>query len=261
VSGAAVPAGYVRRVAGNVEIVAFHTELDAVLAARESASDGTLYGYASAHEERRAMQGRAPVYAVPLPRTGTRVVVRHAWHGGLLAPLTRDLFAPPTRAPHELRTALRLADAGVPTPDVVGFATYQAPFGLRRADVLTREVPDALDLAAALMAADDDQAKSAALAAAGTLLGALADAEARHPDLNIKNVLLAPTAGLHAAAAYVLDVDRIVIGSDRARVAAANLARLERSIAKWRAAGRIEVSDRVMTALRTAHPRATATAR
>jgi 3-deoxy-D-manno-octulosonic acid kinase len=69
------------------------------------------------------------------------VVVRHAWHGGLLAPLTRDLFAPPTRAPHELRVALRLADAGVPTPEVVGLRHVRRAARARRGDVLTARCP------------------------------------------------------------------------------------------------------------------------
>jgi hypothetical protein len=126
--------------------------------------------------------------------------------------------------------------------------------------VLTREIPDAQDLAAALVAARDDDEKSTALAATGRLLDVLADAGAHHPDLNIKNVLLARPAGADLPVAHVLDVDRVVLGVDRSRVADANLARLERSIAKWRASRRIDVSDRMLSTLRTARPRAAALA-
>ena len=256
--GAAVPEGYARVAVHGVTAVAL---VPCAAAVRAALRRGTLYDYARAHPARVELAGRAPAYAVPLPRTGTRVVVRHGWHGGLLAPVTGDRFLPPTRAPHELRTSLRLAEAGVPTPQVVAYAVYDAPLGMRTSDVLTREVPDALDLGAALAAARDDEAKSALLAATGVLLDALADAEARHPDLNIKNVLLTPTASPLGFTAHVLDIDRVVMGSDRERVAEANLARLERSIAKWRAAGRIDVSDRALTALRTARPRFNAGAR
>jgi 3-deoxy-D-manno-octulosonic acid kinase len=106
------------------------------------------------------------------------VVVRHAWHGGLLRRLTRDLFAPPTRAPGELRTSERLRAAGVRTPAVVAFARYPAPLGLRRVDVATRLVPGARDLAAVLLpAAGDAEAaplRAGWLDATAALLGALA---------------------------------------------------------------------------------------
>ena len=58
--------------------------------------------------------------------SGTRAVVRHNRHGGLFAPVTRDLFLPPTRAPHELRTALRLTALGVPTPPVLMYGVEPA---------------------------------------------------------------------------------------------------------------------------------------
>jgi hypothetical protein len=54
----------------------------------------------------------------------------------------------------------------------------------------------------------------------------------------------------------VLDVDRVVPARDRESAARANLARLERSIGRWRASGRIEVPERMLDALRTARPRA-----
>ena len=43
-----------------------------------------------------------------------RVVVRHNRHGGLLAPLTRDLFRAPTRAPRELRMSDGCANTAFP---------------------------------------------------------------------------------------------------------------------------------------------------
>jgi hypothetical protein len=72
------------------------------------------------------------------------------------------------------------------------------------------------------------------LAATATLLAGLTRVGARHPDLNLKNILLAPTAaeGSHA---YVLDVDRITFGPrGSTRVAESNLSRLGRSARKWR---------------------------
>src|SRR5919205_114439 len=101
-----------------------------------------------------ARVGRGVAYAVALPDDATRVVVRRSRHGGVLAPITGERFLGPTRAPRELDVALRLARLGVPTPEVVAFATYPAGPLVRRADVLTREVEDAVDLASALADAD-----------------------------------------------------------------------------------------------------------
>jgi hypothetical protein len=64
---------------------------------------------------------------------------------------------------------------------------------------------------------------------------ALTRAGARHPDLNVKNVLLTPGLADGAAPqAHVLDVDRMIFGAagDDA-ITAANLRRLLRSARKW----------------------------
>jgi len=235
------PDGY-ERVAGRggAEGVALRS---AAAAVGEALHAGTLYEYGARHPGRRALMGRAPAYAVPLPGGAARVVVRHSRHGGLLAPLTGDRFLPPTRAPRELATALRLARAGVPTPELVAYVVYPAGPLFRTADVATREVVGGRDLAALLGdRTAGDATRQAALDATAELLRALAAAGARHPDLNVKNVLIAPRADA-SAAAYVLDVDRVAFGAPGSGVAAANLRRLVRSLQKWRREHALPVSD------------------
>ena len=68
---------------------------DLVPPLREIIETRTIYAHAAAHPERRELSGRGPAYAIPLGPA--RVVVRHVRHGGLLAPVTRDLFLAPTR--------------------------------------------------------------------------------------------------------------------------------------------------------------------
>jgi hypothetical protein len=146
-----------------------------------------------------------------------------------MGPLTRDLFFPPTRAPLELEASLRLSQAGVPTPELLAYAIYPAPFGFQRADVVTREVTDSFDLSAVLTQVDESL-RARAWAAVADLLRRLAAAGARHHDLNVKNVLLRPRGdGLEALA---LDVDRVAFESGD--VMTANVARLSRSARKWR---------------------------
>lgn len=203
---------------------------DALDGVRDVLAQNTLAGWAAAHPFRREMRGRGLVYAVTLPPAGPHVVVRHARHGGLLAGLTGDRFLKPTRAPHELRVALRLAAAGVPTPSVVAYVLYPAGPLLYRVDVATEEIAGGLDLPEALARWPDHRA--AMLRAVGRLLTQLAQAGARHPDLNVKNILLTPPAGADPVA-HVLDVDRIVFDEPGRRVATANAARLGRSARKW----------------------------
>jgi hypothetical protein len=224
------PAGYVRIAAGRRVAVAREAHADD---ARRMLADGSLYEAAARDLAARTLQGRGTAYAIALPVTGTRAVVRHNRHGGLLAPITRDLFLPPTRASHELDVALRLAALGVPTPDVLMYGVAPAALLFRRADVVTREIDGGRDLAAFMAGQIADDERAAAWAATRSLVRAMNDAGVRHHDLNVKNVLLAPREG--GFVAYLLDVDRVTFGArGSAEIARANVARLLRSARKWR---------------------------
>lgn len=226
-----IPEGYAWFAARGGALVVAREEL--LPALREAMADGTLYDYAARHPRARTMAGRGTVYAVPLPGAPDPVVVRRSRRGGLFAPITGDRFLLPTRAASELRIALRLAKEGIATPEVVAYAEYPAGPFLRRSDVATREVPWGRDLATALLNATDET-KPPMLAAAASLLADLTRIGARHPDLNLKNILLSPGAS-GAPRAFVLDVDRIRFDAPGSEsVARANLARLARSARKWR---------------------------
>jgi hypothetical protein len=239
------PAGFVRVTAGRRVAVAREAHVDD---ARRMLADGSLFDAAARNPAARPLQGRGVAYAVALPVTGTRAVVRHNRHGGLLAPLTRDLFLPPTRAPHELAVALRLRDLDVPTPDVLMYGLSPAPIFFRRADVVTREIDAGRDLATFMGRETRDEDRAAAWAATRTLVRNMNDAGVRHHDLNVKNVLLAP--GEHALIAHLLDVDRVTFGArGSADVARANVVRLLRSARKWRDERGALFDERELTAL------------
>ena len=224
-----LPAGFERLLLGHAIAVA-RSDIAPHIRQALVGSDGvrvTLYDYAARHPSARAMQGRGAAYAVPLPQAPGRVVVRHNRHGGLFARLTGDLFFAPTRAPRELEVSLALTRAGVPTPEVLAYAVYPPGGVLQRSDVCSREIPRGRDLAEILMWGSGDERPSA-LQGAGRLTSILARAGARHHDLNAKNVLL--TDGK----AYVLDVDRVELGVEPRAALEGNLARLERSLRKWR---------------------------
>jgi 3-deoxy-D-manno-octulosonic acid kinase len=245
----ALPAGFVQFTVARARVVCAAELEHAVRTALED--DGTLYTFASRQTGARALAGRGVAYAVALPGEMDRVVVRHNRHGGLLAPLTGDVFRWPTRAPLELRVSERLVAAGVATPPIAGYALYRAAPGFWRADVMTREIPDSADLSTILMAPGDD--RGAAFAAAAALVASLAAAGARHHDLNVKNVLLHSAPG--GIEALALDVDRVTFDGDRQAVLEANLARLLRSARKWRELRGARVSESELDEL-AAHARA-----
>jgi 3-deoxy-D-manno-octulosonic acid kinase len=247
-AAASTPPGYTQAQFGDVTAVVLPALLPTFA---EILSRGTLYDHAASHPDRRTRTGRAPVHIVPLDGIDVPVVVRHSWHGGMLAPLTGDRFLAPTRAPYELAISLRLASLGVPTPRVAGYAVYPAGPLLRRSDVVTEEIPDSDDLAALLGRASTIVSRESALAAAEALLVAMGRAGARHPDLNLKNILIARTSS-GAAEAFLLDVDRVSIDGARARAAAANAARVTRSARKWRNWQGIAISDAELVALERA---------
>ena len=210
---------------------------------------GSLIEYAAKQPGARVLQGRGATYAVLLPQSSSRVVVRHNRHGGLLGGFTGDLFLAPTRAPHELDMALALAQQGVPTPDVVAFVLYPPGGIVQRSDVVTREIAGGRDLAD-ILTRDGGPERAAALAATAELVAALARAGARHADLNAKNVLVTYET------AFVLDLDRVTLGGTPSAALEANLARLARSLRKWRDRFGARVSDRDIAELEDAARRA-----
>ena len=241
------PAGYVQFTAGTARVVCTEHLADSL---RSALAGSTLYDYASRQPAARALAGRGTAYAVALPGDAERVVIRHIRHGGLLAPLTGDLFRSPTRAPLELRVSERLRALDVPTPRVVAYVRYGAFAGFERADVATREVPESEDLSAALMA-KDSSVRVGALIAAATLVATLAQAGVRHHDLNVKNILMhKPRIG--DMSALVLDVDRVEFSNPGRDVLEANLARLLRSARKWQSVHGARVTETELLELASA---------
>ena len=230
-TGGQPPAGYVRVHAARwrCAVTTLESHADDALA---MLAVGPLHDAASRMPSARPLEGRGVAYAVRLPHSGLAAVVRHNHHGGLFAPITRDLFLAPTRAPYELLMSLKLAERGVRTPTVLMYGVQRAAGPWRRADVMTREVEGAMDLAAFMQPGSAAAARAQAWAAARELLEELDVAGVRHHDLNVKNVLLSPKGD--ALEAWLLDVDRVELGARNAQWAWANHARLLRSARKWR---------------------------
>ncbi len=216
---------------GNATLVAAPTVFDALSARLREFT--TLYDWAAESPQARALQGRGVVYVAELEECAATVVVRHAWHGGMLAPLTGDRYLMPTRAPREAAVNVLLRARGVPTPEMLGYALYPAGPGMRRVDVISRYVPDAWDFGAVLAGTAPRMNARDATPAVLRLLRQLANVGAVHADLNVKNILLVRTQ--HGDVnAMVLDADVVSFREmPREGVMALNMRRLLRSIRKW----------------------------
>ena len=239
-----VPAGFERLLLGHAIAVArsdFAPPIRQALVGADG-TKATLHEFASRQPGAKPLAGRGVAYAFELKAARTRVVVRHNRHGGLFAPLTGDRFLAPTRAPYELDVSLRLARLGVPTPEIVAYVVYPPGGILQRCDVCSREIPASRDLADVLRGGSDAD-RSVALQQAAELVKALSRSGARHHDLNAKNVLIS------GGRAYVLDVDRVDLDVSPERALEGNLARLGRSLRKWRDQFGVAVSDGDISAL------------
>lgn len=230
IAGSALPAGYARVTSNRCVVTTLERHVDD---ARMLLAEGTLYDAAARDPAAQPLQGRGIAYAIALPVTRVRAVVRHNRHGGLLATITRDLFLPPTRAPRELETSLRLADAGIATPEVLMYGVATVAGLLRRSDVMTRHVDGGRDLSSFLAPESSDAERRAAWSAVAELVRTLGEQGVRHHDLNVKNILLSGEGS--ALRAWLLDVDRVTFhaaGDGSAR--RGNTERLLRSTRKWR---------------------------
>jgi len=246
VSAVTLPPGYVRSALGAADLVAREWASAALCDALRA--HGTLHRWAEARPDREALRGRGVSWATtltPMSAASVPVVVRHSRHGGALAGLTGDVFLRPTRAPHELTTATRLAAAGVATPEIIAYAVYPLVTSFARSDVMTRRLPSGQDFPAAWSADPSPNARAAIIDAVAALLRALSTAGAHHADINIKNVYIAGDGTSRTA--YVLDVDRVSF--DAGDAAAQNFARFARSVRKWNELHALGVGDDALVRL------------
>ena len=218
---------------------------DVAAAVRQAvAAAGTLYAWAAAQPARTTYIGRGEAYGVALG--GMPAVVRHARHGGLLAPLLGDRFWGRPRFEREAWLSLLLAKGGVSTPALLAGVRYGAGVG-HRADVATEQVPGT-DLVELFFGARPPAgaARTAVLEALGRLVRRLHDLGWVHPDLQLRNLVVGDPAGA-SPRAWLLDVDtcrRMRADGDTER--ARNLARFYRSWDKWNAlrGERLTAADR-----------------
>lgn len=173
--------------------------------------------------------GRGGVGAFLL-RPDLGVVLRPYRRGGLIGRVNRSRYLGVAARPfRELRAAVAVAAAGVPTPEPLGAAVrWDAP-GVYRGAFVTRELWGAANLWRFLQQASPEQ-RGPACAAAAALVRQLHAAGALHPDLNLQNFLIRRSAsGLDA---WLIDLDGVRFATVTARHRQAAFDRICRSIRK-----------------------------
>lgn len=218
---------------------------------------GTLAQAAAAHPEARTLTGRGRVHVVPAPVGEGRWVVRHYHRGGAIGPLLGDRYLRlgTPRPFRELRLGRELGSRGIPTPVHVAAAVYLSGLWYR-GDLVTGYVPGSRDLAEVLFpgrsldprpegAARPGEADAggagrevdprSAMKATGVLFRQLHEGGVEHPDLNLKNVLVAGTG--EALEALALDLDGAQVRDEVGDAARRRMiSRFWRSARKWEAA-------------------------
>ncbi len=137
-----VPPGFRRIEEGNAVLVV--REVWAEAAHRVFAP---LYqAWARIAQRRFSAQGRAGIVSFPLGKDLPAMMVRRYVHGGLFAPLGRDLYWGMDRALAELIVAESAKRGGVRTPDPIGVLGQRMHGPLWRLAFLSAEVTESEDL-------------------------------------------------------------------------------------------------------------------
>lgn len=199
------------------------------------------------HPQSLRFSGRQPVFAAALDGAGTWVV-RTCAHGGWWGRLARDLYPGPGRALREIRAGERLARMKIPTPRIEAVLFYPAgPFW--RIEVVTALVPGSQDLVGYLATRPGAPQRARVFAAVRRLLGQLHEQGVHHPDLNARNILLAPSSR-GGFTPWLLDVDVVRFEEpDSKAVDRANRHRLLRSLLKRARLGDLGWSESEVTKL------------
>lgn len=199
-----LPPGY-EVVRSSSALLALHRAAEASLrsAGFGPETDGTL--------AESSLSGRRPLLEIAVG--GDQFLVRRFSHGGLLRFFTRARFLDPMRPFRELVLAHALGSHGIATPEVVAARAQALRGGGFHLDLVTRRVPDTLDLGFVFSMARVGDVRTRDLrrlvVALGDLVRRLHGSGFLHADLTLNNVL-ANTAALAGGAPklWIIDLDR-----------------------------------------------------
>jgi len=171
--------------------------------------------------------GRAKV--VYFPYEGKTFVLKHYYRGGAVASVLKDQYlgfnVEKSRAFKEWRLLNKMRELGLPVPVAVAAHVERDRF-FYRADLITEKIEDTKTLADVLttqvMTAGQWQK-------IGACIKRFHHHDIYHADLNARNILLSGSGDV-----YLIDFDNSYFRVDSAKWKMANLARLKRSLLKFK---------------------------
>jgi len=171
--------------------------------------------------------GRAKV--IYFSNDNKRLVLKHYYRGGLVASLVKDRYLgfniERTRAFREWRLLKSMHQLGLPVPVAVAARVEKGLF-YYRADLITGEIENVKTLAERLSAQGIDESLWQKI---GACIKLFHRKNIYHADLNARNILVADTE-----AVYLIDFDNSYFRAESASWKMANLARLKRSLLKFK---------------------------
>jgi tRNA A-37 threonylcarbamoyl transferase component Bud32 len=171
--------------------------------------------------------GRAKV--VYFSYQGKALVLKHYYRGGLVASFLKDQYmgfdVENTRSFKEWRLLKQLREFDLPVPEAVAARAVKGP-AYFRADLITEEIKDARTLADIL---STEPLPAASWQQAGACIKRFHAHDVYHADLNARNILLTGEGQI-----YLIDFDNSYIRSGSASWKDDNLARLHRSLMKFK---------------------------
>jgi tRNA A-37 threonylcarbamoyl transferase component Bud32 len=186
-------------------------------------------------------RGRAAMKRISLGADGPPCgLVRHYRRGGLIQKLMRDYYLGSERFRREVWVTEWARMNGVSSVNIIALRTERAFPGIYRADLMTREIENAMDLDAFLREPGGDGTgpwKKRAVSIVAALVRKMHDAGLYHADLNLKNILV--RGERDTLESYVIDLDKArVIRPLSNRKRLNNITRLYRSLEKFGFFGR-----------------------
>ncbi len=173
-------------------------------------------------------QGRA--HAVFFQHQGHELVLKHYQRGGKMAALLGDKYIGSnhnkSRSFREWRLLSQMQNTGLPSPVPVAASVTQSGL-FYRADLITQKISHVVTLADYLQ---EDKLDDTGWKEAGACIRKFHDANVYHADLNSRNIMFNP----ETYAVYLIDFDKGCIRHMGDAWKAANLARLQRSLLKFK---------------------------
>lgn len=198
------------------------------------------------HTKQDAQQNNSSSSAVPgigrarvvyFPFNTKTLVLKHYYRGGAVASISKDKYlgrnVVKSRAFREWRLLKKMLELGLPVPVPVA-AHMQKGWLSYRADLITEKIENSVTLA--------DVITEKMLAAEqwrriGACIKSFHQNDIYHADLNARNILLVPSASPLEAPSddvYLIDFDNSGFRATSASWKMANLARLKRSLLKFK---------------------------